>query len=55
MLYKELELSVPVATSNEDISVLVDSVNVERLSNNPMLLGTNDLYDIYNSFIKIFK
>ena len=50
-LCKELDLLAPVVASKEDISILVDSINVERLSNHPLMFHLGDLHYIYSSFL----
>lgn len=50
-LIKKLELPKP-NIKEEDINYLVEGVDINRLSNHPVKLDKNDLYDIYLSIIK---
>lgn len=52
-LLEELDISYPKSkTKKDDVIELADSVNVERLKNNPVELEGETLIDIYNSIIK---
>lgn len=48
-LIQKLELSVPKIESQEQMELLVKSVNVERLGNNPVALKEEDLKEIYRN------
>ena len=42
------ELDLPKININEDdLSALVDSVNIERMSNNPIIFDKKELYKLY--------
>ena len=44
------ELDLPKININEDdLSALVDSVNIERMSNNPIIFDKKELYKLYKS------
>lgn len=47
-IYSELDLTDPTALSNDDIQILGNSVNVERLNNNPVSMSRIDIEQIYN-------
>lgn len=46
-LFAKMELKAPRLEHGEDIATLVNSVNVQRLSNNPVALTTEDLKRLY--------
>lgn len=48
----QLELAITNPVTEEEMSQLVDSVNVERLANNPVLLDDAALSDIYSEILK---
>lgn len=50
-LMGELELEAPKALSGEDLSILVQSVNAERLANSPVMLDEKALTKIYNDIL----
>ena len=42
-------MEVPALRSTDELNVLATSVNVQRLSNNPVDLDANDLRSIYRT------
>lgn len=50
-LYDALELHIEGQATKEQMDMLVDSVNVQRLSNHPVELTKDDLRDIYKQII----
>lgn len=48
----QLELGIENSVTEEEMSQLVHSVNVERLANNPVLLDSAALSDIYREILK---
>ncbi|MEL7556162.1 MAG: phosphonoacetaldehyde reductase [bacterium] len=52
-LLEKLELSNPVSNDVNDINVLVSSVNIERLKNNPVELNEAELRELYKKIIRI--
>lgn len=51
-LIGDLGLKAPKLKSEEEIELLVKSVNVERLENNPVMLSGNDLRNIYEEIFR---
>ncbi|MDO5444334.1 MAG: phosphonoacetaldehyde reductase [Eubacteriales bacterium] len=52
-LLKELDISYPVSSNREsDLDILADSVNVERLSNSPVLFDRGTLRSMYGEIVK---
>ncbi len=52
-MMKEMELSNPVAGNREvELELLSTSVNPIRLKNNPIAIGKNEAYNIYNSIVQ---
>lgn len=52
-MFNSLELMYPVSvTRDDDLDVLVDSVNIQRLSNNPITLDKNTIRQMYERIIK---
>lgn len=47
-----LGLEVPQLKSEEELEILAASVNLQRLSNNPIALSEEDLKDIYQTILK---
>ena len=47
----EFELDKPYAKDEKDIELLADSVNIERLGNNPVTFDKTDLNRIYNKIV----
>lgn len=47
-----LDLQVPPFVGEEQVEQLVEGINIERLSNHPILLNSQEIYDIY---IKAFR
>ena len=47
-----LGLDVPQLRSEEELEILASSVNLQRLSNNPVALSEEDLKDIYRTVLK---
>ena len=47
----EFELDKPYAKDEKDIELLADSVNMERLGNNPVTFDKTDLKRIYNKIV----
>lgn len=48
-LTRDLDMEVPALRSTDELNVLATSVNVQRLSNNPVDLDANDLRSIYRT------
>lgn len=48
----EMELSAPQKIDDNQIKTLVDSVNIERLKNNPLKLEKEDLTQIYSNIFR---
>ena len=46
-IYNDLDIKYKKIIKKEDIDILTSSVNVERLSNNPIFLEKEDIKDIY--------
>lgn len=52
-LFKNLNLASPISEKREeDLDVLVDSVNPQRLGNNPIALGKDTIRQMYERIIK---
>lgn len=52
-IFKELELENPVSKSREeDLEVLVDSVNTQRLENNPIAFDKYEIREMYERIIR---
>jgi hypothetical protein len=54
-MLEEMELFTPKINNNNQIDILVNSVNIERLKNNPIQLDKNDLRIIYLNCLKLNK
>lgn len=52
LIQDQLRLGISVTVTNEEISQLVHSVNVERLANNPVSLDETALLEIYRDILK---
>lgn len=50
-IYKSLGLEDPKALNKDDIKILVNSVNTERLNNHPVLLSKANIEYIYNKVL----
>ena len=50
-IIEELDLPETII-KDEDLNVLVESVNIERLSNNPIIFNKEELYNLYKSINK---
>lgn len=50
-LTKDLGMDVPALRSTDELNVLAQSVNVQRLSNNPIALDATDLRYIYRTIL----
>ena len=49
----EMEIQSPVSSDREsDLSILTESVNIDRLKNNPVLLDKESIYTLYGRIIK---
>ena len=53
-IYSSLELSTPVSTEQQ-INIMVDSVNIERLRNNPIKLNKADIVYLYRKVFGMTK
>lgn len=51
-IYSELYLSNPIVTNNDDIGILVGSVNIERLNNNPIPISREDIEQMYTEVLR---
>ncbi len=52
-LLSKLEIKYPVSHNHNDISILISSVNIDRLRNNPVALDENGLRELYKKIIRI--
>lgn len=52
LIFKELSLEQPIASSAEDAAILAGAVNSERLANNPVLLEDSALAEIYEGILR---
>ncbi len=50
IILEEANLSVPLI-SGEDVKILVESVNTERLNNHPIALSKNDIRNLYETIV----
>ena len=50
---KELGLLPEITMTDEEFAETVDGVDLQRISNNPMILDIDDVRNIYNMFIKV--
>lgn len=50
-IIEELDLPETII-KDEDLNILVESVNIERLSNNPIIFNKEELYNLYKSINK---
>lgn len=48
----ELEIYPPDGVSDDDVDILTNSVNCERLENNPIALDSGDIRDIYREILQ---
>ena len=52
-ILNDLEINNPISNNREyDVKILVDSVNLERLSNNPIVFNKEELREMYEEIIK---
>jgi len=52
-LLKNLEIFPPKNVSNDDLETLTNSVNIERLSNNPVQFGKSTIKDLYKEILEV--
>ena len=52
-LLKNLEISPPKNVSIDDLNVLTNSVNIQRLKNNPVQLGKCAIKDLYKEILEV--
>lgn len=52
-MLEKMEMSYPIARDrDQELDVLTQAVNLERLRNNPITLSSNDLRDMYRRIVK---
>ena len=52
-LLQDLEILLPHNASEDDLDILVSSVNIQRLNNNPIRLGKDTIKDLYKKILEV--